>query len=545
VSGARLEELLRQPGYTPRARDVGTLFDRLSLADDDEAKLIERALGRIGSGAANEARVRFDAAHAPLRARLCSVAGRVAQVTREPGLVEWLAARLADPDPKARRRAATALGKLGDPSVEAALIAALEDARDLPDLRALAKALGSAGGERGLARLAALPAHDPELARIVREATLKLERGFSRREPSSIDLGAAPREATTVLLHVRAGLENFLLEELGKANSARLSGRGRVAVVLDGPLESLYRARTFLHFGFPLEPESVRAGDVAAAVAAVLTSARAVDVLTRFTRGKIRYRLAWASGGRRRALNFRVATLVSSLRPELLNDPTAAPWELVITEKSDKFGSRIYGELWPQAVDDPRFTYRRHTMVASSHPTIAAALARAGGVGADDVVWDPFAGSATELIERARLGPYARLFGSDSDPAALGRARENLAAAGVARCELAVGQAQYFRVPAPPSLVITNPPFGRRVRAETGILELLERALANVAAQLRQGGRLVWISPEPNATARAAERHGFSVKLRQAVDVGGIAAELQSFVAPKLKSGEWKSSHSA
>jgi precorrin-6B methylase 2 len=531
VSSARIDELLRTPGYTPKARDVGALFDRLAVADDDEAKLIERALGRLGSGAATEARARLDAARPPLRARLCSVAGRVAQVTRDPGLVEWLTAHLVDQDPKTRRRAATALGKCGDPSVESALISALGNASDLPDLRVLSKALGNAGTERALAPLAAVRSDDPELVRIVREATLKLERSCSRREPSGIDLGAVPREPTTVLLHVRAGLEAFLLEELGKSRSARLSGRGRVAVVLDGPLESLYRARTFLHLGFPLEPESIRGGDVAAAVAAVLTSARAVDILTRFTRGKIRYRIAWTSGGRRRALNFRVATLVSEKRAELLNDPTAAPWELAITEKYDKSGGRIYAELWPQGAVDPRFAYRKHATVASSHPTIAAALARAGGVRPDDVVWDPFAGSATELIERARLGPYALLYGSDSEPAALGRARENLAAAGVARCELAVGRAEYFRIPSPPSLVVTNPPFGRRVRTEQAIRELLERALANVAGQLRPGGRVVWISPEPGATASAAERLGLSVQLRQAVDVGGIAAELQSFVS--------------
>ena len=66
-------------------------------------------------------------------------------------------------------------------------------------------------------------------------------------------------------------------------------------------------------------------GDVAGAVAAVITSSRALDVLTRFTRGKVRYRIAWAAGGRRRALNFRVAALVSERSPELMNDPKAAP----------------------------------------------------------------------------------------------------------------------------------------------------------------------------------------------------------------------------
>src|SRR5205823_12588543 len=100
---------------------------------------------------------------------------------------------------------------------------------------------------------------------------------------------------------------------------------------------------------------------------------------------------------------------------------------------------RIFVELWPRGILDPRFAYRKHTLAASSHPTIAAALARAGGVRADDVVWDPFVGSAMELIERARLGPYGALYGTDTDAGALARARDNVGAAGVARRELLLG----------------------------------------------------------------------------------------------------------
>ncbi len=527
MSDPNLPERLRSPGYTPSVRELPALFARLSEVDDDGAKLVERALARVGAPAAAEARERFPSASAPLRGRLCALVGRVARNAVDPALAEWLVERLADPEPRTRRRSASALGKLGGPHVEGALLAALDRAVELPDLRALATAAGSAGGEKTLARLASLETDDAELGRILREAKLKLERGLTRRGPSVITLDAAPDGPVDVLLHVRAGLEEFLLDELGPGRSPRIVGRGRVATELEEPLSALFVARTFLHVGFPLAPVAVTGDDVAGAVIEAVTSETAVRVFATFTRGPIRYRLSWASGGRRRAQNFRVAAGVTERRPELFNDPTAAPWEVVITERSGKHGSRIFTELWPQGLVDPRFLYRRHALFASSHPTIAAALARASGVRADDVVWDPFAGSATELVERARLGSYSRLYGTDVDAASLERARENLSAAAVERWELHEGDARTFRLPVAPTLVVTNPPYGKRVRTAGAVGALLDATLANIAAQLRPGGRIVWVSPEPAVTARAAARYGLVPSLARPVDVGGIRAELQ------------------
>src|SRR5207344_2651286 len=101
--------------------------------------------------------------------------------------------------------------------------------------------------------------------------------------------------------------------------------------------------------------------------------------------------------------------------------------------------------------------YRSRDVPAASHPTIAAALARVAGTRNDDVVWDPFCGSALELCERARLGRYAKIIGSDLDAKALVAARANLDAAGAPDAELHVGDALAFTPPVPPTLVITNP----------------------------------------------------------------------------------------
>ena len=72
-------------------------------------------------------------------------------------------------------------------------------------------------------------------------------------------------------------------------------------------------------------------------------------------------------------------------------------------------------------------------------------------------------GSGLELCERARAGPYAKLLGSDRDAGALEVARANLDSCGAEHFTLFRGDAR-SSIPRPrPTLVITNPPMGRRV----------------------------------------------------------------------------------
>lgn len=517
---------LESPGFTPGARDIEPLFLLLAVAPDDVAKRVERALSRVADQAARRAVDSFQESVAPLRARLCSLVGRIFVAGEKRDLGEWLVQRLEDPDPKSRRRAAAALGKTRDARYEAPLAARLERAVDDPERRVLAAALGSVGRAAALAALTSFETSDPELRRIVGEARIKIERTTLRAERGAILTDVAPRSPTELLLHVRAGLEGILMDELENRWHARKAGRGRVAVSVERPLRDVFRARTFLDVGFPLRPEPVRGGDVAESVVRALTSQRAFDVFSTFTRGPIRYRLDWGRG-RRRGTTFDIAARVRQARPELVNDPTAAMWEAVVSTGAGESGDVVRLELWPRALVDERFSYRRATLPASSHPTTAAALARIAGVAANDVVWDPFVGAGTELVERALLGPYAALHGSDIDGRALDAALENLRAAGVTRFQLSEGDARTWGPPKRPSLVLTNPPFGRRNLSRDAIRPLLGAVLRNVASRLAEGGRLVWVSPVPRATVDMAREAGFSLERSLPVDLGGVPAEIQ------------------
>jgi 23S rRNA G2445 N2-methylase RlmL len=529
------DEALRAAGrdvsFQPARADADELFARMGEPDRELAEAAERALARRGAEAAGWAVERFAAAQPPLRARLCRLVGRVAQAQTRPGadpsLAAFLRHALGDGDGRTRRAAAQALGRVsvgaGDDGVEAALVAAWP-AEDDVGRRALALALGKVGGRAALALLdgAGVDTTDPELRRIVGEARLKLARSLGRVvAPGAIDAQAAAPSPLPVLLHCRQGLERFVVEELAGLG-ARAVAPGRVAAELVGPLAQLRRSRVALRFGFPLPPEP--AGDPGAAVARALTSDGALGILRAFTVGPIRYRLEWAGAGHRRGLTWRTAEAVAARRPELVNDPTASLWEAVVTED----GGAIAVELWPRGLADERFAYRRALGPAASHPTIAAALAHVAGVRADDVVWDPFVGAATELVERARLGPFRRLYGSDLDETQLALGRANLAAADVV-AELSVGDARAFQPPARVTLILTNPPLGRRVLDKERVGALCDAFIAHAASVLAPAGRLVWISPRADRTAARAVEAGLIVRERQRVDMGGFTAELQAF----------------
>jgi predicted RNA methylase len=514
-----LAQAVRSRGFTPRLEDAPGLVE-IFFADEGLALDVERALCKLGPPAVDVLLHELSRAPTPRLPRLC---GAVARTVGDPAALsraaEGLVSLLPSKDGKLRRQAISALGKLGTRSpVEGALVDLWHKTQEPADLRALAAALGQVGGERARQVLTAVRSTDAELVRLVGRSLLVLERTQRRDEVSRIDERAVAPCPLALRLFCREGLERLLVSELEPAWAPEVLGPGRVRIRFAGPLADLFRARLFLHVGFELVPVS-STGGLEAAVVRALSSPEARRVLSVFTEGAWRYRLAWAAGGHRRALVWRLAQGLSQAVPELQNDPTESTWEAVVAENQT-----IDVVLVPKKLDDPRFVFRERDVPAASHPTLAAALVRAGGVRADDVVWDPFVGSGTELIERALLGSFASLIGSDTDLRALEVARGNLDAARVT-ASLHLGDALRF-APAGVTAIITNPPMGRRVhRGDVG--PLLDAFAAHAARVLAKGGRLAWISPLPERTAAVLSRAGLLPGLRQKVDMGGFFAELQ------------------
>lgn len=525
-----LVTLLEDPGFTAGKKTFRAVLG--ALAHEELEKKAFRALERAGVGALPAIVAALGAAETPasVRPALVRLVGRLGRAGSSAAL-DVLEGALGEPDPRTFREVLVQWGK-GTPTetLPPKLLAAatLWLAADGPaaglraaDREALHRevlwALATVGGpegralakEHGLAGKGAVVARREE-ARAHEEAPLA---------------AAAVAATCTWRLRCRAGLEEILRDEveerLGVA-PLRVE-RGVVTVTGAFPLAALGALRTASEIEAVL-PLAVAPRESAPAALAAAVAATVTPWLRPLFGGLPRMRIAFARReGRGRAEIFALAEALGA--HGLVSDGRNASVSLVF-ERSAVDGVAVAITL--HALGAARFAYRVADVPAASHPTVAAALVRASRPRADDVVWDPFCGSALELCERAEAGPYAALYGTDRERRAIDAATAN--SRSVARLSLTVEDACTAR-PANVTAIVTNPPLGRRVQDAEGITRLLVRFLAHAATVLAPGGRLVWLSPAPRATREAAAEAGLRLRTARAVDLGGIAVELQIFDA--------------
>jgi len=520
---AEISDWLADPGFTPGAKHLAKLFTAMAGAEREDARKLERVLGRAGDAAGQVALSRLKTADSRERARLYAVLGRVATSSAVAEFRSALLGGLQDDDERVRRVASGALGKLAVPEGAERMLERWPTASTL-ERRSLAEALGKSSSQAALDLLREEQPSDAELSRIIERARLMLERDLSRNAPSTIALEQALGATQSVIAHCRSGLSWVLAEEA----RARATGAGTTVIDKDrvrfshrGSLGELLKLRVAVGFGLEIPLPGAAHDSLTPRVVAALEHPDAERAVRAWTNGRARFRLVFAEGGHQREKVWRLAAAIGERIPWLHNDPHESLWEVVID------AARGTLELCPRRFDDPRFSYRHEDVPAASHPTLAAALARVAGVRADDIVWDPFVGSGLELIERGLLGPFRELHGSDLESDALAAARANAERAQL-ELRLAQGDARSHRVKGV-SLIISNPPMGRRVTRDGNLGPLLDAFLANAATFLAPGGRVVWLSPFPDRTAASARRLGLKVTRHELVDLGGFPAELQRF----------------
>lgn len=529
-----LEEAIRDPGFTPRVDDIIALVEL--LLDEELFKHAQASIVRSGPAALEILRARFEHATPPLRGHLLRAIGAIGANRRNSAgsadekVRSLLIGALDDSDAKTRRNAVIALGRDREAyGVEDALIRTW-DRDPRPEMRrSIAASLGKVGSTRSLAILRDAAAdEDAALARIAERAVSMIERTESRAGRGRLDGERAADMPVDVEVFARRGLEELLCEELKHIEGVadvQVVGPGRVRARLAAAMQALFAARTMLSFRFPLPAERHLHDETQQeAIARAASSAAAKRIFTAWTVGQVRYRIAWTERGHKRAATWETARAIARRAPELINDPTASLWELVIASG----GGYADVALAPRGLPDPRFWWRRSDVPAASHPTIAAALVMVAGVRANDVVWDPFVGSGAELIERALAGPYRSIMGTDTNSKALAAARENLRAARV-RAHLQRADA-LVHAPQGVTLVITNPPMGRRAARTPRLRDTLDAFLAHATSILAREGRLVWMAPWPERARAAGARAGLVLDSARTVDMGGFDAEMQRWI---------------
>jgi len=510
-----LEKRVLDPGFTPSIREAHALFDLIASAEESLRGNAERAALRIGEALLAPLVERIATEKEPGRAHLVHLLGRLG-APAEPHLL----ALLQNTDGKSRRNAIAALGANRSTKVESILIEMWKRGVAVEDQRAIVRTLAKIGTDESLDLVSTASTNDAELKRLLANAKTALSRTLTRSVGAEIDLTRTPAKPVTVVLFARDGIEEIVEEEAARWDAHKVA-RGRVHATLNGNAEALFGVRTMLRFGFPLTPRPLTASsDLATELAEMLTSKEAQAVFDTFTKGRKSFRIAWADGGHRRSVVWACAQKVTEKATDLVNDPSESAWEALVRP----FERELMCDLIPRKIHDPRFTYRETDVQGASHPTVAAALAYMAGVREKDVVWDPFVGSGTELIERAKLGGFAELVGTDVNAKAIESAKKNAAAAGVdLRLECA-DATQFTGVR--PTTILTNPPLGKRVLLGES-REVVRRFLAHAATLLPKGGQLVWVSPDPDFLGKQARASGLARELDQSFDMGGFPAVME------------------
>jgi len=489
----------------------------------------------------NDEVARFDRSTPEERIKRVAVIRTVGVVFSESGTAKqkaevrsWLVRLLQDPSEKVRRYAMTALPKLGaGTSEEGALLSLLRTTTVEREKKFLGQALDKIGGTATLNVLTGVSGLLPQIEQ-------KVKANVARRErPSIIQMDSILSDFTRlrIHLHCRKGLEEIVSDEVKDCIAKRGKFRivevrsGLVAITPVAPfsLTDIYSLRCFATVGFFLgNVRSSNPTESIDALASVITSPLSRSVLGTFTEGSIRYRLEFVHKGHQRGAVRLLANRAYAMRPDILNDPRSAPWSMDL----HLTGRGISVELRPKLTPDPRFTYREDDIRAASHPPLAACMARLGGGANNEIVWDPFCGSGLELIERALRGGVQSIYGTDISPDAIAISRANFAAAKVKAVRLKFACCDfrdYAKVeglgPKSVSLIITNPPMGRRIRVPN-MRGLFGDLFAVAEAVLKPGGRLIFANPLRIEPLDLSPK----LKYRKVIDLGGFNCRLEMYL---------------
>jgi tRNA (guanine6-N2)-methyltransferase len=170
--------------------------------------------------------------------------------------------------------------------------------------------------------------------------------------------------------------------------------------------------------------------------------------------------------------------------------------------------------------------YKVAHLPGSLRPTIAAAMNWLAEPSPDDTMLDPFCGTGTILIERAHLGRYRLLLGSDRDHAALRAAEENVGPR-FKPLELHPWDATALPLPdASIGKIVTNLPWGMRHGSHGENRRLYPRFISEFKRLVRPGGLIVMLTAEMRLMGESMTRGAFRAERVLRVNVLGAPAAI-------------------
>ncbi len=176
-------------------------------------------------------------------------------------------------------------------------------------------------------------------------------------------------------------------------------------------------------------------------------------------------------------------------------------------------------------------TYKREHVPASLRPVVAAAMIRLAEARDGQRLLDPACGAGTILAECLAVHPRVQVIGGDRDPGALRAAQSNLGRLG--QPPLVRWDAR--RLPLPDHCVdriVSNPPFGKQLEAETDIAHLYQQIAAEADRVLKPGGKAVFLVSDARALEQAVRPWHWRRDQRLRLRILGQPASLSAWKKP-------------
>jgi 23S rRNA G2445 N2-methylase RlmL len=362
----------------------------------------------------------------------------------------------------------------------------------------------------------------------------------------------------TYLATVLAGLEPVAASEIrAKVSDAAIqeTWRGKVLFRSGQSVAHLLRLRTIddlfvLIERFPQGPHRMHLAELERAVARLDTD-KALHVAAWLPRGRPTVFVNASRAGKQTYSRFEAAD--AALRGLLARNPR---WRAGTAEVHDlEFRLDVAGEeaLFSLRLSPPGFRYRgeeRAFTQAALRPPVAHALVWLSEPNPRDFFLDPFCGSGTILAERAAYAAR-EIAGGDLSPEVLAVARANLARSphpsplpggegGSRSLGSRSGEAAWLmqwdarRLPfrgGTIDKIVSNPPFGHQVLAESEIGPLYERFASELARVLAPGGWAILLTDQAAALRRAAARASLHVEPLAAVSLKGLHPQIWRLAA--------------
>ena len=222
-----------------------------------------------------------------------------------------------------------------------------------------------------------------------------------------------------------------------------------------------------------------------------------------------------------------VGSAIQELYPNLrvsLDDPDVLLYAELI---EDEF--RLAIDLTPFISLKDR-GYRVYVHPSSLNPIVARSMVRIARLKAGETLVDPMCGSGTIVIEGLLDQPAAVGLGFDVNPRHVRGALLNASTAGVV-ADFAVADVRRLSRTLRESVDVlaANPPYGIRERPVGGLAAVYRALFRAGRATLREGGRLVVLSPLKGLVERASRLYGWSPASVRQIEMGGLAAFIYLF----------------